>query len=138
MTYDEKSAWIQLVLAVVTFAVYATIILGRADGNGLADVAYVEPMLWTIGGSIVASIVLHALIGWDYKNKDQRDREIGRFGEYVGQSVVLIGALAALLMAMAEWDYFWIANVIYLCFVLSAVLGSITKIVSYRQGFPQW
>ncbi len=138
MTYDEKSAWIQLVLAVVTFAVYATIILGRADGNGLADVAYVEPMLWTIGGSIVASIVLHALIGWDYKNKDQRDREIGRFGEYVGQSVVLIGALAALLMAMAEWDYFWIANVIYLCFVLSAVLGSITKIVSYRRGFPQW
>jgi membrane glycosyltransferase len=126
------------VLAVVTFAVYATIILGRADGDGLADVAYVEPMLWTIGGSIVGSIVLHALIGWDYKNKDQRDREIGRFGEYVGQSFAIIGALAALLMAMTEWDYFWIANVIYLCFVLSAVLGSITKIVSYRQGFPQW
>ena len=41
-------------------------------------------------------------------------------------------------MAMAEWDYFWIANVIYLCFVLSAILGSIAKIVAYRQGFPQW
>ena len=29
-----------------------------------------------------------------------------------------------MLMAMARWDYFWIANVIYLGFVLWAVAGS--------------
>jgi hypothetical protein len=31
-----------------------------------------------------------------------------------------------------------IANVIYLCFTLSAILGSVTKIIAYRKSFPQW
>jgi len=57
-------------------------------------------------------------------------------GDYTGQSFVIIGATAAMLMAMAGWDRFWIANVIYLCFILSAILGSVTKIISYRTGFP--
>jgi hypothetical protein len=41
-------------------------------------------------------------------------------------------------MAMAELPHFWIANVIYLGFVLSAVLGSTLKIVAYRRGLPGW
>jgi len=53
-------------------------------------------------------------------------------------SFVIIGAVAAMLMAMAGWDRFWIANVIYLCFFLSAILGSITKIIAYRKPFQQW
>jgi hypothetical protein len=40
--------------------------------------------------------------------------------------------------ASAGWDRFWIANVIYLCFFLSAVLGAATKIIAYRKGFPRW
>ena len=39
-----------------------------------------------------------------------------------------------MLMAMAAWDRFWIANVIYLGFVLSAILGGITKWAAAR--FP--
>jgi len=41
-------------------------------------------------------------------------------------------------MAMAEFDYFWIANVIYLMFVLSSLLGSTAKIIAYRGGFQPW
>jgi hypothetical protein len=37
-------------------------------------------------------------------------------------------------MAMARWDYFWIANVIYLGFVLWAITGSVIKLVAYRRG----
>ena len=44
------------------------------------------------------------------------------------------GAAAAMLMAMAKWDYFWIANVIYLGFVLWAVGGSVLKLAAYRRG----
>jgi hypothetical protein len=43
-----------------------------------------------------------------------------------------------MLMATAGWDRFWIANVIYLCFVLSAILGGIAKVVVYRRSVPQW
>jgi hypothetical protein len=68
--------------------------------------------------------------------RDARDREIGRVGDYTGQSFVIIGATAAMLMAMAGWDRFWIANVVCLCFILSAIPGSVTKIIAYRTGFP--
>ena len=37
-------------------------------------------------------------------------------------------------MAMARWDYFWIANVLYLGFVLWAIAGSVLKLVAYRRG----
>ena len=142
MSFEEKSAWIMGVMAAASYGVYLAIVLGLAGTMPFAKVPYVAPLLWTVGASIVASIALHALIGIfsprEAGKKDQRDREIYRFGEYIGHSFVVIGGVAALLMAMAEWDHFWIANVIYLTFVLSAILGSVAKIVAYRKGFQPW
>ena len=57
---------------------------------------------------------------------------------FVGQAFVVIGATAAMLMAMADWNRFWIANVIYLGFAISSVLGSLTKVLVYRGRFPEW
>jgi cell division protein FtsW (lipid II flippase) len=142
MAFEEKSAWIMLLIAVGGAAVYSIIVLGRADGAPLAEVPYVSTMLWTIGISIAAAIVLHIIVAAaspsDAGKRDQRDKEINRFGEYVGQSFLVIGGLAALVMAMAELDYFWIANAVYLAFVLSGILGSVAKIVAYRRGFQTW
>jgi hypothetical protein len=98
--------------------------------------------LWTVGAAIVASILAEIAMAVSNPRAsrltDDRDREIGRLGEHVGQSFVVIGAVAAMGMAMARWDPFWTANVIYLCFVLSAVLSGITKVVVYRRSLPQW
>jgi hypothetical protein len=69
---------------------------------------------------------------------DERDRAIGRLGDQVGHAFVVIGAVAAMLMATADWDGFWIANVIYLCFALSMTLGSVAKLFAYRGTLPQW
>ena len=129
-------------VTVGAFGAYLVTILGRAQGIPLTEVPYVGAMLWTIGAAIVASIVgrIVVAIAWpkEADKKDQRDKEIHRFGEYVGQSFVVIGAVAALLLSMAEVDHFWIANAVYLAFVLSALLGSTAKIVAYRRGFPSW
>jgi hypothetical protein len=142
VTHQEKRAWIMLVVSTVAYGVYAGIILSRADGQPLPQVPYAATLLWTIGASILASIVLEIALGVvnprASRLKDDRDRQIGRLGDYTGQSFVIIGAAAAMLMAMARWDTFWIANVIYLCFFLSAVLGAATKIIAYRKSFPQW
>ncbi|WP_426989436.1 hypothetical protein [Pseudarthrobacter sp. Y6] len=142
MSFEEKSAWIMGVVALASYGAYLAIVLGLAGTMPLAEVPYVGPLLWTIGASIGVSIALHAVIGIssprDAGKKDQRDREISRFGEYIGQSFVVIGGVAALLLAMAEVDHFWIANVIYLTFVLSAILGSVAKTVAYRRGFQPW
>lgn len=142
MTHEEKRAWIRLVVTVVAYAAYVIVILGRADGRSLPDVPYATALLASVGAAIAASILVEIVIGMlsprASRATDVRDREIGRLGEYVGQSFVVIGALAAMLMAMADWHRFWIANVIYLCFVLSAVLGGVTKVVVYRKSMPQW
>ena len=142
MTHAEKRAWIRLVVAVLGYTAYVAIIAGRTDGRPLTATPYAATLLWTVGAAVVASIVAEIVMAAGNPGAsritDDRDREIGRLGEHVGQSFVVIGAVAAMLMAMAGWDRFWIANVVYLCFVLSAVLGGITKVVVYRRSMPQW
>ncbi|RZU73610.1 hypothetical protein EV384_2025 [Micromonospora kangleipakensis] len=142
MAFEEKRAWIMALVAVAGYAAYVMVVLGRADGDPLADVSYAGPLLATVAAAIVASIALNIVVSIvspeGANEKDQRDREIHRLGEYIGQSFVIVGGVAALAMALADWDQFWIANVIYLCFVLSAVVGSVAKIVAYRRGFQSW
>ena len=143
MSYEEKGTWIYLVVAVVGYTVYLSLVLPQVvGGTAIADVDYVPVMLWTIGGAIVVTIVLRILVEIVFPSEstkgDVRDREIDRLGTRVGSSFIVIGALGALVLAMLEADWFWIANVIYLCFVLSALLESITRLVAYRRGVPTW
>ena len=143
MSYEEKGTWVYLVIAVVGYTVYLSLLLPQLIGGvPVADVDYVPIMLWTIGGAIVAGIVLRILVEIVFPSEstrgDVRDKEIDRLGTRVGSSFVVIGALGALVLAMLEADWFWIANVIYLCFVLSALLESITRLVAYRRGVPTW
>ena len=88
--------------------------------------------------SIVASTIGRVLVETarpsDSRRGDVRDREISRFGEYAARWFVVVRAAAGLVMAMARADYFWIANVIYLGFVLWAVAGSVVKLAAYRRG----
>lgn len=142
MSFREKSTWIMAVVVVGAYALYVRTILGRAENIPITDVPYISTLIWTIGAIIVAAIVAHVVVAiaspGDVDKEDQRDREIDRFGEYVGQWLVVIGAVAALGMSMAELNHFWIANVIYLAFVLSTLLGSAAKILAYRRGFQRW
>ena len=36
---------------------------------------------------------------------------------------------------MLEWQYFWIANLIYLSFVVPALVSAVVKLVMYRRGW---
>ena len=142
MTHQEKRAWIMLVVSAIAYAVYAAVILSRAGGHPLARVPYAATLLWTAGAATAASIVAETALGvvnrGESRLKDERDRRIGALGDHVGSSFVVIGAVAGMLMAMAGWDRFWIANAIYLGGFLSALLGSVTKVIAYRKGLPQW
>lgn len=142
MAFEEKRAWMLALVALGAYATYLIVILSRAEGTALTEVPYAATVLWTVGGAIVAGIVLHIVISIvspeGANQKDVRDRQIHQTGDHIGQSFVVIGGVAALAMALARWDHFWIANVIYLCFVLSAVVASIAKIAAYRWGFQSW
>jgi len=142
MSYEEKGAWIMGVTAVGSYLVYLAIMLGRMDGVAVHEVHYVGLLLWSIGISVIVMIVLLIVVAIaspkDAGKSDQRDKEIYRRGEYIGQSFVVVGGVAALIMAMIELEHFWIANALYLSFTLSALLGSIAKIMAYRRGFHTW
>ena len=68
------------------------------------------------------------------RRKDVRDREIGRFGEYVGGIFLGVGMLVPFGLTLAEVEYFWIGNAIYLTFAFSALVGTVVKLVAYRRG----
>ncbi|MGW6292983.1 hypothetical protein [Streptomyces sp. NPDC055058] len=143
MAFEEKRAWVLILVSLGAYALYLVTVLGRVGDGPFADVAYAGTLLWTIGGAIAAAILAHLVMtvagGPDAGRTDERDREIDQVGERVGQSMVVIGALAALLMALAEVRHFWIANAVYLAFVLSSVLSASAKIVAYRKGgFQTW
>jgi hypothetical protein len=138
VSYEEKGTWVYLVTSAGAYAVYLAIILGQVLTGPVAHVPYVPVLLWTAGASIMASIAGRVLVETaspsDSRRGDVRDREITRSGEYASRWFLIAGAAAALVMAMAKWDYFLIANVIYLGFVLWAVAGSALKLVAYRRG----
>ena len=138
MSYEEKGTWVYLVTSAGSYAVYLVIILGRVLRTPVAEVPYVPVLLWTVGASIVASVVGRTIVKTaspsESRRSDVRDKEIYRFGEYASRWFVIPAAGAALVLAMAKVDYFWIANVIYLGFTLWAVAGSAVKLVAYRRG----
>ncbi|MEI5585247.1 MULTISPECIES: hypothetical protein [unclassified Agromyces] len=143
MSYEEKGTLSFLVVAIVGYGVYLWLVLPELlGGSPVEQVDYAIPMLWTIGGAIVAGIVARIAIAvvnpGEEHTADVRDKQIDRAGEQVGNSLVAIAAIGALVLAMLQVHWFWIANAIYLGFVLSAVLGSMAKLAMYRRGVPEW
>jgi hypothetical protein len=133
-----------LVLAVVTFAAYVVVVLRRADGGPIDEVAYAAPMLWSIGLGIVVAILAEivARIVWFERrgevDGDERDAVVDQRGEQAGSAFVAIGGGAAMLMAIAEWDYFWIANTLYAAFAIAGIVACAAKLAFYRWGVPSW
>lgn len=138
MSFDEKSTWIYLVIAIVVPAVYFTNVLGQVGDTPVNEIAYVRPMITAIIVAIVASIVAHIVVAMasprEADKRDERDKNINRFGEYVGGIVLAVGVVGVLGLTMAEFEYFWIANALYAAFILQAITTSIVKLVAYRRG----
>ena len=137
MSYDERGTWVYLVTSAGAYLVYLAIILGRVLSTPVEHVSYVAVLLWTTAASILASTAGRTLVQTaapGERRSDVRDKEIYRFGEYASRWFVVAGSAAGFAMALARWDYFWIANVIYLGFVLWAVAGSVVKVAAYHRG----
>lgn len=163
MSYEERGTWVYLLTTLGVYAAYVIVVLSRA-ADPITETAYQVPLLVSIGAAILASILLRIVVEIgagvtrgvrdevaaeievhtgakteprtaDPYRTDARDRDIDRLGDQRTWIVTAAGALAAMLMALAEWHFFWIANVIYLGFVLQAGSSAIVKLVLYRRGF---
>lgn len=138
MTFEEKGTWVQLVMVIAVAVVYGVIVAGRAGGAPVADIPYQPVMLWSIGVSVVLSVLATIVIAMaapeEADKADQRDREIHRKGEYFGYYLLVAGAVTALGLAMAEVTQFWIAQALFAGFVLAGITSAVVKIVAYRRG----
>jgi hypothetical protein len=139
MSYEEKGQWVYLAATTIAYGAYVVIMLGQAGSTPLAQVDYQPILLWTVGiavaGSIIGRIAIEILRPSESHREDIRDKEIGRFGEYVSGMILGIGMVGPFVLALVEADHFWIANAMYLVFVLQAVAGTVMKLVAYRRGF---
>jgi hypothetical protein len=147
VSYEEKNTWVFAVLAPIGYIVYLVLLFTQAGGRPIDEADYVPLMLGTILGAIVVGILGGMVTGIatgiasggkDSGKSDQRDKQINRFGEYIGSAFLVMGALGALVLAWFEAPHFWIANALYLAFVLQAILSSIAKLVAYRRGLNAW
>ena len=106
MSSEEKRTWISALVAVVVAIAYLATVLSKVPGTDVASIAYVGPMLTSIGVGIGAAIVLSIVAAMvspkDADRTDERDREINRRGEYVGFYVMSIAAIVPLVLAMAR------------------------------------
>jgi len=142
MPFLEKSNWVVLVVAVPTLLIYLALVVPQVLSEPVAEIPWVEPMILAIVGFVVANIlgnvVFAALNPREAELSDQRDQEIDRFGERVGNWLIVAGAIAALVLAMARADHFWIANAIFLGGLAGSLLSSATKIAAYHGPFQRW
>jgi hypothetical protein len=138
VSFEEKSTWVSAVLFLVVPIAYFAMVLPKLATTPVADIDYQVPMLAAIGLTILLSIAGVIIVSISAPREagkaDQRDKDVARFGEYVGGNVMAGLAVITLLLTLAEAAYFWIANSLYFAFSVGAIVGAIVKIVVYRRG----
>jgi MFS family permease len=142
MVYEERNTWVGLIVSAIGVTIYVIVVLQQAGGGPVTEVVWWPIMLWTIGLSIVVSIVASILWGIiagmrdpdGVGRSDQRDRDIAHMGSRVGQAFLVIAGLGVLVLCAFEADWFWIANTMFFGFALSAFVGGVASVIAYRRG----
>jgi hypothetical protein len=142
VSFEEKRAWGYFVVTAIAYAGYVAVLLVRAGAAPLPEVAYVWPMVGSMGVGVVGGVVVAIIAAMsapkEADKKDERDASIDRHGDLIGYFVLSMGVLGALVLVLVEVRHFWIGNAIYLAFVLSALVGTAAKLLAYRRGFAPW
>ena len=142
MVYTERNTWSSLVVSVIAMVAYVVVVLRRAGTGPITEVDWVPLMLWTVGLSIAGAIVVSILWGIIAGMRDpggatvtdQRDRDISRMGERVGQGFLVIAGLGVIALCAVEAELFWIAHTMFFGFAVSAIVGGIAQAIAYRRG----
>ena len=152
MTMNERTVWAYLVTVVLTSGVYFTLMVTRLADGPTGEIAWVAPMLWTIGASVLGTVLLTiagtitsvrrgprgrapvAAVAIDTVS-DARDKDIDQIGDRASFGVLGVGFAGALVLAMVDADTFWIGNLLFVVGTIGAIVETTTKIRLYRRGF---
>lgn len=139
MSFRDKSAVVTIAALLVASLVYVVSLLQAAGGAPLVDVGY-EPYL--IGFVVV--LVLVMVVGQiavavvapkeATAPRDERERLITWRAGSVSAYVLEVGAFVAIVLAVAQVDWFWIANAVLLVWVLAEIVDSGVQLALSRRG----
>ena len=150
MPFEEKMTWVSLVVAIAVPIWYVATMLGKLQTTAAADINFQTPLIIAIVASVVLMVVGAIVMSVatsvtavargrkpedDIDRKDERDKRISRHGDLIGLYVSSAGVVVALALTMLKADYFWIANALYLAYVVGTLVGTTVKLVAYRRGF---
>ncbi|MFI6291431.1 hypothetical protein ACIBEJ_07565 [Nonomuraea sp. NPDC050790] len=139
MSTEEKRVWVYTAVALVVPVVYFTAILRQVPGADVTRITYLPALLTAIGvavlANVVASVATAIAAPAEAGLKDERDAAIRRYGQRTEYHVLSVGVLGVFALTVSQAAHFWIANALYLTFVLSALASGIVRVVAYRRGF---
>ena len=150
MSFEEKMTWVTTVIFIAVTAWYSVTVMSQLGEVQASEIAYQIPMIiavvitialsiagaivMAIGTAIAAEVTGNGSVD-EIDRKDERDIQIGRRGDLVGYYVSSAGVVGVLGLTMLEYDYFWIANALYLSFAIGSIVGAVVKLAAYRRGF---
>lgn len=138
MAYEERVAWSGLITSILVLIAYPLLLLWSPDPHG----SWLPIMLYTIGGGVFVTVLITTLWGViaarhdpDARTmSDVRDKDIARMGTRVEHAFLVIAGLAVIVLCAMNVDVFWIAQTMFAGFAVSALIGTIARVVAYRRG----
>lgn len=141
MTHDERGAWLFGATVLRTYVVYLGSLVTTDVGTFGGGCGLRGGVARHGGAAILAGIILwipaRARGETDGETfRDARDEAITAHGERAGQGVVALAAMGALGLAAGSRRAVLDANLLYLGFMLAALVSSLARIATYRWGVP--
>lgn len=139
MNKNQREASVQLIAIPISVVVFFILMWGEFS-KPVSEYEFVWPILWAIVASVIASILVTIGFAMIFPNrvensiKDERDRRIHSLGKDYTMGFYVLGSLLALVFAMLQLDYYWIALAVVITSTLAAVAQSIVKLLMYRFG----
>ncbi|GEP46646.1 hypothetical protein FVP74_05775 [Microbacterium saccharophilum] len=142
MVYQERNTWAGLIVTLIAMTAYVIALLRALGEQPASEIEWWPMMAWTIGISIVAAIAVSIVWGIlagmrdpdGAGRSDDRDRDIARMGDRVGQAFLVIAGLGVIVLCAVRAEPFWVAHTMFFGFAVSALVGGVAQVVAYRRG----
>ena len=139
MSFRDKSALVTIVALLIASAVYVVSLVSAAGGKPLVDVAYQPYLIGFVIVLVIVSVVGQIVVAVRSPKeatapRDERERLITWRAGSVSAYVLEVGAFLAIALAMAQVDWFWIANTVLALWVLAEIVDGGVQLSLSRRG----
>ena len=139
MSFRDKSALVTIVALLIASVVYVVSLVTAAGGKPLVDVAYQPYLIGFVIVLVLVSVVGQIAVALRSPKeatapRDERERLITWRAGSVSAYVLEVGAFLAITLAMAQVDWFWIANTVLALWVLAEIVDGGVQLSLSRRG----